>query len=544
MELPPSLEKEAEAVRALLAEGLARLARVGAATAPLEQALADLEGPFLLVVAGEFNSGKSSLLNALLGEPLLPEGVTPTTDRITLLAYGEEGEEPLGEDALVLRRRRELLRTLRFVDTPGTNAVIARHQLLTERFLPRADLILFVTSADRPYTESERRFLELIRAWGKKLALVVNKADLLDEAGRREVRAFVEEKVRETLGMTPPIFLVSARTGLGVAALEAYIRDLLAGPAAAIKLGAPLGVLLRLTAEARDRLGARERELAAELERCRTLDALLERHLRQTREEFAGRLAELGQAFRQIEARGERWFRETVRLGRILDLLNASKVERSFQAEVLADAESALTLALADAVRWLGRRERDLLASALDLLQATGSPGPEEEGLKEELRAALSAFSPEAEAAWVQAQVEAALRTTALAEAGAVGLGALVALLLHGLAADVTGLAAGFAAAVLGLSVLPRRREAALGKFRERLRAIEAELGGALEAALEEELKRSAERYRALYRPGCARAEAERSRLAEERAALEAIENRARTLRARLESADPTSGRT
>lgn len=85
------LEGKRARVRALLAQGPEALARTPVDPAPLRQALLDLEGPFLLVVVGEFNSGKSSLVNALLGEDLLPEGPTPTTDRIQLLEYGEEG---------------------------------------------------------------------------------------------------------------------------------------------------------------------------------------------------------------------------------------------------------------------------------------------------------------------------------------------------------------------------------------------------------------------------------------------------------------------
>ena len=73
------LEGKRARVRALLAQGLEALARTPVDPAPLRQALLDLEGPFLLVVVGEFNSGKSSLVNALLGEDLLPEGPTPSS---------------------------------------------------------------------------------------------------------------------------------------------------------------------------------------------------------------------------------------------------------------------------------------------------------------------------------------------------------------------------------------------------------------------------------------------------------------------------------
>ena len=61
-----------------------------------------------------------------------------------------------------------LLRDIHIVDTPGTNAIIREHERITAEFVPRSDLVLFVTSADRPFTETERAFLEQIRGWGKK----------------------------------------------------------------------------------------------------------------------------------------------------------------------------------------------------------------------------------------------------------------------------------------------------------------------------------------------------------------------------------------
>jgi hypothetical protein len=118
---------------------------------------------------------------------VLPEGVTPTTDRINLLRWGPEVSEHAREAYLLERTHpAELLRELNIVDTPGTNAVVRRHEELTRDFVPRSDLVLFVTSADRPFTESERQFLEQIRAWGKKIVLIINKADILATAGELE----------------------------------------------------------------------------------------------------------------------------------------------------------------------------------------------------------------------------------------------------------------------------------------------------------------------------------------------------------------------
>ena len=78
----------------------------------------------------------------------------------------------------------ELLRDLHIVDTPGTNAIDREHERLTIDFVPRADLVLFVTSADRPFTETERVFLETIRDWGKKIVIVVNKVDIFQQRAR------------------------------------------------------------------------------------------------------------------------------------------------------------------------------------------------------------------------------------------------------------------------------------------------------------------------------------------------------------------------
>ncbi|WP_456411436.1 dynamin family protein [Oceanithermus sp.] len=535
-------------VRGLLVEGLEALAGAGTDTAPLKQAVQDLEGPFLLVVAGEFNSGKSSLLNALLGRELLREGVTPTTDRIQLIAYGEESAGRVEEPGLVvLQLPHPLLRDVRLVDTPGTNAVIEHHQILTERFLPRADLILFTTSADRPFTASERDFLELIKRWGKKVVLVVNKLDLLrpEEAG--EVVDYVREQGTRTLDLEPPVFGVSARLarsgeGGGVNELETYIERVLREEAARLKLGSPLGVLLRLAGEARARVDEEVRALEHDLETCDRLEALLARHERRVREEFRGQTAQISAEIAKIRRRSERWLDETLRLGRLLDLLNASKIQKSFEEEVVGEAHRELERRIQESLSWMARAERDLLAGALDLLQTTGHPQAFEDndpGFSQEVLRALETYDPETEARDLHGLLSRALQHTALAELGAVGLGAGLAVALHGLAADVTGITAGLVAAVLGLSILPRRKKAAQRRVDEGLDRLERELTQGLEATLEGELARSAERFRALYRDRCGEASERAERLRELASALDEIERRAGALRQQLALATP-----
>ncbi|HLR47304.1 MAG TPA: dynamin family protein, partial [Deinococcales bacterium] len=266
------------AERAALSDLLVLLGRVEGSEAALKDlraALDDLDGSFLLVVCGEYNAGKSTLLNALLGMRVMPEGVTPTTDRITVIGFGEElTERTTAGDVVERTAPIEVLKELSIVDTPGTNAIIEGHQELTEGFIPRADLVLFVTSADRPYTESEREFLGLISSWGKKVSMVVNKADILEGPEELErVLDFVAEHTGRTLGSTPPVLAVAARNALrareagdadgvaeaGLTALEEHIRENLeAGERFRLKLLNPLGVGLRVIRTLDAELGNRQ----------------------------------------------------------------------------------------------------------------------------------------------------------------------------------------------------------------------------------------------------------------------------------------------
>src|ERR671912_1690868 len=132
----------------------------------LRRAAEQLGELFLLVIVGEFNAGKSAFINALIGAEVMPEGVTPTTSVINLLRYGEEAAVTMEADGVIVREYpADFLDEITIVDTPGTNAIIREHEQLTQQFVPRSDMVLFVTSADRPFTESERAFMESIRDW-------------------------------------------------------------------------------------------------------------------------------------------------------------------------------------------------------------------------------------------------------------------------------------------------------------------------------------------------------------------------------------------
>ena len=187
---------------------------------------------FSVVIAGEYNSGKSTIINALVGTKLLETGSLPTTDAVTLITHDAADEDDEDESARLLlsehgivhhRVPLPLLQDLTLVDTPGTNAVLRDHTVTTLRLLPAADLILFVTSADRPFPESERALLESMAAYNDRqsILVVINKMDVLNDAGgdygaeeKQRVVEFVSNHAATLLGARPTVLAVSARDAL------------------------------------------------------------------------------------------------------------------------------------------------------------------------------------------------------------------------------------------------------------------------------------------------------------------------------------------
>ncbi len=205
--------------RRILNDLRARLVQFQAApetSQALGESIAQLDDLFLLVVVGEFNAGKSAFINALMGEKLLQEGVTPTTTQINILRHGDSKRSTfIKENQILVELPSEWLREVSIVDTPGTNAIMRSHEAITTEFIPRSDLVLFITSADRPFTESERLFLERIRNWGKKVVMLINKVDILQNPEEiTQVTEFIKENARSLLGVQPEVFPVSARRAL------------------------------------------------------------------------------------------------------------------------------------------------------------------------------------------------------------------------------------------------------------------------------------------------------------------------------------------
>lgn len=184
--------------------------------AVLQNLMANLKDPFLFVVVGEVNAGKSTLLNALFGSDFCSAGVLPTTDRIAFFKYGKEAHEFEASDTLMeIYRPEEFLKDFNIVDTPGTNSIASGHQRITEHFLPMADLVLFVFSVTNPWGASAWDLLDRIHhQWKKKVVFVLQQCDLRTEEEVSAILEHLQKTAAHRFGQYFPTFAISGKQAL------------------------------------------------------------------------------------------------------------------------------------------------------------------------------------------------------------------------------------------------------------------------------------------------------------------------------------------
>jgi small GTP-binding protein len=534
------------------------------------RALADLEEMFLLVIVGEFNSGKSAFVNALLGAEVSEEGVTPTTDRITVLRHADKPVERSRKDGVVERGYpNDFLREISIVDTPGTNAIIRHHEELSRGFVPRSDLVLFVTSAERPLTESERGYLELIRDWGKKILLVINKADLLaDEGKREEVRSFVDGGIRSALGLTPPIFFVSAllarkakaatnsmeRDALmkasGFAELENYITDLLDEEGRVrLKMESPLGVVEELNRRYRGAVEERLHLLDEDFRTAENVESQLGLYREDMGRDFEARMAEIENIILRMNERGDAWLEENIRFANIFDLFRQEKVSERFKREVVADTEELVDERVDELVDWMVDSNLKQWRTVVDYVnrrrqadydeRLIGEVGDSFEYNRGQLlrsvgknaQDVVQRYDRERESEKLALSLQGAVTQTAALEVGAVGIGAVVVAIATTRFVDVTGIIAGAIVAGYGLFILPNRRRKARDEFREKTDALRERLGEVVRRQFEVELGRSIEGMREAIAPYTRFVRSEHARMTRAGEVLATIDTEADALR-------------
>jgi GTPase Era involved in 16S rRNA processing len=513
------LRSELETALAGLLKLGSELRRTPASLDAIHGLLTDIREPLLFVVVGEVKSGKSSLLNALFGQEFAKVDVLPATDKIYIFRYGAEEKQIVVSPKLTERYLPiGFLRDFNVVDTPGTNTMVDEHQTITENFVPRADLVLFVFSVVNPWSQSAWDLLKFVqKKWLKNVVFVLQQADLREPTEIEVIRRHLSDTAMQKLGFAPPIFSVSARKALlaqttGVdkdrlweesqfAALQEQINLIVAESGARkLKLRSTRQtarlMLDEVTSEIRESIDIIARDEA----RLRRVNHFLQARKEQTQRQVAGLVRGVEKACRDCAAQGAKLLEEKLSFWRTWKIIwSRQQWQRDFQMQiemrlrqnVEPQVEQAVQMLETD-LRGLWPQLHDMLDTLLEKELRSQVPKtiPDFARQRRELLQAVhlallervSGKSVEEQLAELFRETLQRLRLPAgVAAAG--GIVALIAAMSSAAVADVTGLLAAGAIVASAMIAITQRKKI-LRAYEKEMEAKCSELTEAIEQHL------------------------------------------------------------
>ena len=240
-----------------------------------------------------------------------------------------------------------------------------------------------------------------------------------------------------------------------------------------LKLLNPLNVGLRLASKYKDATFERLKLLAQDVEAIQNIDQQLALFHQEMLRDFEPRLARLDVLLGDMERRGMRFFEETIRIGRIKSLMDSEGVKRAFEREVIGETPREMEDEVGRVIDWIVERNLKLwqdISGYIERRQLTrhregmiGDVGPSFSYNRQALldsigrvsREVVGSYNREEESRTIANEIQGTFATTALAQAGAIGLGTLVVTLVSSAAADVTGILLATALAVGGSTSFP-----------------------------------------------------------------------------------------
>jgi GTPase SAR1 family protein len=485
----------------------------------IQNLLKDVREPLLFVVVGEVKAGKSSLLNALFGQEFCRVDVLPATDRIYIFKHGPR-EQTVDASGEVAERYLPIafLQDFNIVDTPGTNTMVAEHQTITENFIPRADLVLFVFSVVNPWGASAWEMLRFVtQKWLKNVVFVLQQADLRDPREVEVIEQHLRETAHQKLGFAPPIFAVSARkaflsrtTGVDkerlwkeshFSALESHISRMVDesrhGLPKLISTCQTATVILTDTA-------LRVRNILATIvrdeEQLGRLEAILETRKEQTLRQVGGFLRGIEQACRRCEAEGQTLLERNLSFWRTWRLVfGKAEWQERFQDDLENKMRELIQPQVENALQLLETDLRSLWPQLLDTVEnqfkgdsrlQLNQTIPDFARQRRELLGSIELALVERLAGrGMEAQLERMFRETGTwlrfpaGVAAAGGIVAVIAAMSSVAVADITGIIA-LSAAALGTFVAFGRRRKILAEYHRQMELKREELVAAIDQQL------------------------------------------------------------
>ncbi len=530
------LRTELETALGSLLRLASELRRESATLDTVQGLLTDAREPLLFVVVGEVKAGKSSLLNALFGQEFARADVLPATDRVYVFKYAEKSKTVEISPRLTERYEPiEFLRDFNIVDTPGTNTMVAEHQTITEDFVPRADLVLFVFSVTNPWTQSAWELLRFVqKKWLKHIVFVLQQADLRDPAEITIVQRHLQETAMQRIGFTPPIFAVSAKKALlaktsgldkerlweesGFAPLEAQINSVVDSEGARMmKLQSIVGsarvILGEMATEVRGSFELIERDQA----NLGRIESVLEGRKQQTLRQVAGFLRGVEQASRSYANQAMELLEERLSFWRTWRLVfTRGDWQAEFQHDVETRLKDSIQPQVENAVQLLETDLRGLWPQLQEMIESQFASDarskvprtiPDFARQRRELLQAVQLSLVE-RAAGDRANEQLAEMLTETATwlrvpagvAAAGGLVAVVTWMTSAAVADVTGILAG-SALVFGSAVAFGRRKKILTAYGKQLDERRAHLLETIEEKLNHSIDLFYKEIRTAFEP-------------------------------------------
>jgi GTPase SAR1 family protein len=498
----------------------AEMRRDPASIDTLQGLLKDIREPLLFVVVGEVKAGKSSLLNAIFGQEFAKVDVLPATDKIYIFRYGDM--ESTVEVSPHLTERHQpipFLRDFNVVDTPGTNTIVAEHQTITETFIPRADLVLFVFSVTNPWTQSAWTLLDLVqKRWLKNVVFVLQQADLRDAAEVATISEHLAQTAVQKIGFAPPIFAVSARKALqaktggadqahlweesGFGPLEDQINRMVTATGARIlKLQSSSQTAELIVSEAADELRGSFELILRDEEQLARLTTQLQARKEQTLRQVAGFVRGVDRACRDCAAHGTKLLEEKLSFWKTWRLIwSRAQWQHDFQNEVETKLRATVQPQVENAVQLLEADLRGLWPQLQETIEAqfasegksrvartTPDFADQRRQLLQSIHLTLveriAGKGVEERLARIFAESATWLRVPAgVAAAG--GIATVLAAMISASAADVTGILATSALALGTFFAFAQRRKI-LATYDKEMEAKRVELTGAIEQQME-----------------------------------------------------------
>src|SRR4051812_41736687 len=356
----------------------------------LQNMLKDVREPLLFVVVGEVKAGKSSLLNALFGQEFCKVDVLPATDRIYIFKHGSR-EQTIDVSTQITERYLPIkfLEDFNVVDTPGTNTMVAEHQTITEGFVPRADVVLFVFSVTNPWSQSGWQLLDLVqKKWLKNVIFVLQQADLRNSSEIDVIYRHLQDTAKQKLGFAPPIFAVSARKALlikktgmpkedlwresGFGALEEQINRMVTESGVRfLKLQSTASTASVILNELADEIHGAMETIARDEKHLGRVNEFLQVRKDQTLRQVAGFLRGVEQACRECARQGMQLLEEKLSFWKTWRLIwSREQWQHEFQTEVEAKLRQTVEPQVENAVQLLETDLRSLWPQLQDAIEA------------------------------------------------------------------------------------------------------------------------------------------------------------------------------